>query len=259
MPAMVADKWFLFLNVVALAHASSPACEDAPLVQLKASLPMDEKAERECSPDDLGCMAREEACSLAKQMASDWPLQYANMRQTYLELKDVCAGRPLNPTDTPEEPLDVPGTNPEVLSNLSTASADFECSDPAACITNVVKYESDNPGAKWAMKSGKLAAKFAVDTLKEILKTGKLIGLNGVIAFAFIGAIISAFFPGAGGLPVNPCTFAEAKAELSLIHIIQLSLIHRSSLSLIRMRMRKVLAGPHRTHLGQFGIGRLAT
>ena len=48
-------------------------------------------------------------------------------------------------------------------------------------------------------------------------------------------------------------------AELSLIHIIQLSLIHRSSLSLIRMRMRKVLAGPHRTHLGQFGIGRLAT
>ena len=48
-------------------------------------------------------------------------------------------------------------------------------------------------------------------------------------------------------------------AELSLIHIIQLSLIHRSSLSLIRMRMRKVLAGPHRTHFGQFGIGRLAT
>ena len=51
----------------------------------------------------------------------------------------------------------------------------------------------------------------------------------------------------------------SATAELSLIHIIQLSLIHRSSLSLIRMRMRKVLAGPHRTHLGQFGIGRLAT
>ena len=51
----------------------------------------------------------------------------------------------------------------------------------------------------------------------------------------------------------------KPRAELSLIHIIQLSLIHRSSLSLIRMRMRKVLAGPHRTHLGQFGIGRLAT
>ena len=56
---------------------------------------------------------------------------------------------------------------------------------------------------------------------------------------------------GASGPPLQ--------AELSLIHIIQLSLIHRSSLSLIRMRMRKVLAGPHRTHLGQFGIGRLAT
>ena len=53
--------------------------------------------------------------------------------------------------------------------------------------------------------------------------------------------------------------FWHRKAELSLIHIIQLSLVHRGSLSLIRMRMRKVLAGPHRTHFGQFGIGRLAT
>ena len=57
---------------------------------------------------------------------------------------------------------------------------------------------------------------------------------------------------------VPPCSKRQ-EAELSLIHMIQLSLIHRSSLSLIRMRMRKVLAGPHRTHLGQFGIGRLAT
>ena len=92
----------MVLTVVALAHASS--------------LPMDEKAERECSPDDQGCMARKEACSLAKQMASDWPLQYANMRQTYSELTDVCAGRPLDFTDTPDQPLDVLGTNPEVLS-----------------------------------------------------------------------------------------------------------------------------------------------
>ena len=195
MPAMVAGKWFL--TVVALAHASS--------------LPMDEKAERECSPDDQGCMAREEACSLAKQMASDWPLQYANMRQTYRELTDVCAGRPLDFTDTPDQPLDVLGTNPEVLSNLSTASHGFECSDPASCITNVVKYESDNPGAKWAMKSGKFAAKFGSDTLKEILKAGGNIALEGVVAFAFVGAAISAFFPGKGGLPVNPCTFAEAE------------------------------------------------
>ncbi|CAE7454375.1 SPCC736.13, partial [Symbiodinium microadriaticum] len=206
MPAMVAGKWFL--TVVSLAHASSPECEDAPLVQLQASLPMDEKAERECSPDDLGCMAREEACSLAKQMASDWPLQYANMKQTYRELKDVCAGRPLDSTDTPEEPLDVPGTNPEVLSNLSTASAEFECSDPASCITNVVKYEKDWPGAKWAMRYGKFSAKAASDTLKECLKELKYVALQGVVAFAFVGAAISAFFPSAGGLPVNPCTFA---------------------------------------------------
>ena len=204
---MVAGKWFL--AVVSLAHASSPECEDAPLVQLQASLPMrDEKAERECSPDDLGCMAREEACSLAKQMASDWPLQYANMRQTYRELTDVCAGRSLDFTDTPEEPLDVPGTNPEVL---STAAADFsfECSDPASCITNVVKYESDNPGAEWGMKAGKFATRFTSDLFKEILKAAGKIALKGVLAFTFIGGAISAFFPGAGGLPVNPCTFAE--------------------------------------------------
>ncbi|CAE7917158.1 ANP2 [Symbiodinium sp. KB8] len=188
MPAMVAGKWFL--TVVALAHASS--------------LPMDEKAERECSPDDLGCMAREEACSIAKQMASDWPLQYANLRQTYRELTDVCAGRPLDFTDTPEEPLDVPGTNPEVLFCL-------DCSDRAACITNVVKYQSDNPGAKWGMKAGSMAAKFAVDVVKEVLKAGGQIALKGSLAFTFIGAAVGAFFPSAGGLPVNPCTFAEAK------------------------------------------------
>ena len=148
-------------------------------------------------------------------MASDWPLQYANMWQTYRELTGVCAaGRPLDFNDTPEEPLDsldVPGTNPEVLSNLSTASHSFECSDPASCITNVVEYESANPGAKWAMKSGKFAAKFGSATLKEILKAGRKIALKGTVAFAFISAAISAFFPGAGGLPVNPCTFAEAE------------------------------------------------
>jgi len=103
---MVAGKWFSV--VVALAHASSPECEDAPLVQLQASLPMrDEKAKREmreCSPDDLGCMAREEACSLAKRMASDWPLHYESMQQIHSQLTDVCAGRPLSFTDTPEEP-----------------------------------------------------------------------------------------------------------------------------------------------------------
>ena len=167
------------------------------MVQLQASLPMDEKAERECSPDDLGCMAREEACSLAKQMASDWPLQYANMRQTYRELTDVCAGHPLDSTDTPEEPLDVPGTLRDDL-----------CPNRAACITNVVNYQKHNPGAKWAMKSGKFAAKFASDALKEILKAGGEIALKGSLAFAFVGGAISAFFPKAGGLPVNPCTFA---------------------------------------------------
>eukprot|EP00439_Symbiodinium_sp_Y106_P075233 s492_g14.t2 len=148
--AMVAGKWFSV--VVALAHASSPECEDAPLVQLQASLPMrDEKAKREmreCSPDDLGCMAREEACSFAKRMASDWPLHYESMQQIHSQLTDVLLA--------------------------ASADPDFECSDPASCTTDVIKYESDNPGAKYGMKSGKFAAKAGADTLKEILKDAKV-------------------------------------------------------------------------------------
>jgi len=59
----------------------------------------------------------------------------------------------------------------------ASADPDFECSDPASCTTDVIKYESDNPGAKYGMKSGKFAAKAGADTLKEILKDAKVIAL----------------------------------------------------------------------------------
>ena len=73
---------------------------------------------------------------------------------------------------------------------------------------NVATYEKKNPGAKYGMKTGKAVAKASVTTLKEILKDAKFIALKGNIAFAFIGSFISAFFPSAGGLPKNPCTYA---------------------------------------------------
>ena len=84
-----------------------------------------------------------------------------------------------------------------------------ECSDARVCTTNVIEYEKKNELAKYGMKTGKFAAKAASDTLKEILKDAKAIALTGTVAFAFVGAFISAFFPSAGELPVNPCTFAE--------------------------------------------------
>ena len=53
---VLAANWFL--TVLALAHASSPKqCEDAQRVQLRA--PEELKAQPECSPDDIGCMARQ--------------------------------------------------------------------------------------------------------------------------------------------------------------------------------------------------------
>ena len=95
------------------------------------------------------------------------------------------------------------------MSNVSLVGRDGdECSDPGECTTNVEKYEKENPGAKYGMKTGKAVSKAALDTLKEILKDAKLIALRGSIAFAFIGSFISAFFPSAGGLPENPCTYA---------------------------------------------------
>ena len=45
------------------------------------------------------------------------------------------------------------------------------------------------------MRSGKFAAKFGSDTLKECLKDLKQIGLQSLAAFSFVGAVISAFFP----------------------------------------------------------------
>ncbi|CAK8996782.1 unnamed protein product [Durusdinium trenchii] len=172
-------------------------------LQSEPDLPQDLKALRDCSPDDLGCMAQQQACSLATKMASDWP-SFPEILEIYHQLQDVCLGRPLS-FKTPE---DVPGASGQTDSEMSLLSFG-ECSDARLCTTNVIEYEKENELAKYGMKTGKFAAKAALDVLKETLKSAKAIALRGSVAFAFVGAFISAFFPSAGGLPANPCTFAE--------------------------------------------------
>ena len=94
------------------------------------------------------------------------------------------------------------------VSNVSLLSEVYECSDPGDCTTNVEDYGKDNPGANYGMKAGAAAARAAFATLNLILSSAGMIALKGDIAFAFIGTFIFAFFPGAGGLPANPCTYA---------------------------------------------------
>ena len=110
-------------------------------------------------------------------------------------------------TDTPEEEFDVKMTS-EVWSAVSEK---YQCGDPASCTIDVIKYQSDHPGAKYGMKSAKFAARFGTDVLKEILKDAGVIALKSLIAFSFVGAILGVFFPSLGQLPVNPCTFAESE------------------------------------------------
>ena len=198
---------------------SDVECDDTAWLQVHASEP-EESAElpealeelADCDTDDMGCVARKTACSLATKLSNDWPVSYSAISEILGHLQDVCNGKPLELTsDTSGEALEVEDDDDDEemkVSHVSLLSDSVECSNPRECTTNVVEYEKDNPGAKYGMKTGKAVAKGSVDTLKEILKDAKLIALKGTIAFAFIGSFISAFFPSAGGLPVNPCTFA---------------------------------------------------
>ena len=203
------------------ASCSDEECDDTAWLQVHASEP-EESAElpealeelADCDTGDMGCVARKTACTLATKMSTDWPVSYSNISEILGQLQNVCNGKPLELTsDTSGEALEVEDDDDDddeemKVSHVSLLSDGDECSDPGECTTNVVEYEKENPGAKYGMKTGKAAAKASVDTLKEILKNAKLIALKGNIAFAFIGSFISAFFPSAGGLPVNPCTFA---------------------------------------------------
>ena len=213
-----------FLLVALYASCSDEECDDTAWLQVHASEP-EESAElpealeelADCDTEDMGCVARKTACSLATMLSHHWPVSYSEISEILGQLQDVCNGKPLELTsDTSGEALEVEDDDDDddeemKVSHVSLLSDGDECSDPGECTTNVAEYEKENPGAKYGMKTGKAVAKASVDTLKEILKDAKLIGLKGNIAFAFIGSFISAFFPSAGGLPVNPCTYAASK------------------------------------------------
>ena len=200
---------------------SDEQCDHTAWLQVHASEP-EESAElpkalqelADCDKEDLGCVARKTACSLATKLSHDWPQSYSGISEILGQLQDVCNGKPLALTsDTSGEALEVEDDDDDEEMNISHVSLSSQLpntceSRPGECTTNVVEYEKKNPGAKYGMNTGKAVAKASVDTLKEILKDAKLIALQGLIAFAFIGSFISAFFPSAGGLPVNPCTFA---------------------------------------------------
>ena len=145
-------------------HASEPEelAEPPKLLLQKA----------DCDTDDMGCVARKTACSLATNMSHDWPVSYSAISEIVGQLQDVCDGKPL----TLETSGEVPEVEVEVLeemkvSNVSLLSEADECSDPGDCTMNVEDYEKENPGAKYGMKAGTAAARAAFATLNLILNT----------------------------------------------------------------------------------------
>ena len=197
----------LLLAAVVLSALCDTSCEEAvdtTWLQLHVANDSQPKLLKEqqtdCLTDDMACVARKTACNLAKTMKEEWPLEYSNISRIVDQLNNVCLERPLS--------LEEPKAT-SLATSVAETNASLDCEeDPASCILNVVEYESKNAGAKYGMQTGKFAAKAASDTLKEVLKSAKDIALRGTIAFAWVGAAISAFFPRAGGLPVNPCTYA---------------------------------------------------
>ncbi|CAE7658897.1 Exd2 [Symbiodinium microadriaticum] len=212
----VAKLVHLLLAAVVLRALCDNSCEEAgdnAWLQLRVSneskpkLPEELQGPADCSHDDMACVARKTACNLAMKTEAQWPLRHAEIASIRDQLKEVCQGHPLDldlePQIAPVEETSFAETETNAGKHKHDCQSEFR-----DCILDVVFYEAKNRGAEHAMKSGKFAAKAASDTLKEVLKDAKTIALKGVIAFAFVGAAISAFFPSAGGLPVNPCTYA---------------------------------------------------
>ena len=221
-------------------HASEPEQPD------EAELPKGSQEFPNCDEDDMGCVARKTACSLATMLSHDWPLSYSvawlcliSLFLAFLkcflricfyfskrflckskaiseilgQLQDVCNGKPLGLTSETSGPQGVlEADDPDdlkVSSNVSLVgpNAHDECGAPGECTINVEEYEKENPGTKYGMKTAETVAKAAEETLKEILNNAKMIALRGNIAFTFIDSFIGFFFPSAGGLPENPCTY----------------------------------------------------
>ncbi|OLQ15343.1 hypothetical protein AK812_SmicGene387 [Symbiodinium microadriaticum] len=93
------------------------------------------------------------------------------------------------------------------LQNLSQNLSQLQCS-PKGCAVDVIQYQQQHPGAAYAAKAAQAGAAAALNTLQAVLDGAELLPLPGAVAFLWMGAALNVFFPQAGGLPTNPCTYA---------------------------------------------------
>mmetsp|Transcript_87067 Transcript_87067/g.219204 ORF Transcript_87067/g.219204 Transcript_87067/m.219204 type:complete len:582 (+) Transcript_87067:68-1813(+) len=154
----------------------------------------------DCSsnPHNGTCLAQQTACFLMGKMWQ-WTTSNENITKIKDQLRDQCYNNYSDPSLDEQKEQDA-----------TVPSLPSDCPDDSkSCAPDVLEYLDKNVAAKYCMKAGKGMAKGTVDMTKEILKHFKSIALKGTIAFAFVGSFVSAFFPSAGSLPPNPCTYAE--------------------------------------------------
>ena len=95
-----AAMWNVMIPPWLQVHASEPE-ESAELPEALEEL-------ADCDTDDMGCVARKTACSLATKLSNDWPVSYSAISEILGQLQDVCNGKPLELTsDTSGEALEV--------------------------------------------------------------------------------------------------------------------------------------------------------
>ena len=174
----------------------------------------DSQSQSTCGASDVGCQAQQLACSMATQIEVDWPVSsYQQLKDIQVQLQQVCQGAA--PTEPTTVLLQTDKQQDKHEDGASRQRQDreegsFTCPAAQQCAIDVVTYEQQNPGVKYANQGEKTVARTAVDTLKEVLKSAGIIALKGSIAFGLIGNILNNFFPSAGGLPSNPCTYATS-------------------------------------------------
>lgn len=161
------------------------------------------------TPESGECRAKEVACTLSKQLEG-WTSKNANITLVQKQLRELCKGGQLKDERLRRlEALRVPmGLSAEAeLQQDAVALETSACDeDTEKCATNVALALASK---SWLVKQAFLApgwlAKSGVDTLKEVLKASATIALRGTIAFAFVSAGVSAFFPKLGQDPKSPC------------------------------------------------------
>lgn len=149
---------------------------------------------------ELGeCRAKALACELSKKLEV-WESKHPNITKVQKELRDLCKNGTVKAAPIPD-PSHSESSNSTLLEVAETCDKDTR-----DCATDMVEaLKSKSFLVAQALKAPGWLAKSGVDTLKEVLKATKDIALRGTIAFAFLSAGISAFFPKLGEEAQNPC------------------------------------------------------